>query len=275
MSSVAPTTSAEECRARSCGERARRADVASGDRRPEAHRAAPAASEHTRPGRRDCRRRACRREHEGEQGGADHAGPGHRQQVVDPGKSPELPWQPERQSCEQQCHRAGRGSHGGCSQPPTGSAIARASGTANAAKTASIATFRAIRTGGRADIGWPIAHPATASQMPAGGLISIRGLVGGRRTPATLPRANGERVRLSVVADFLSSRPRRRPGEGRGNQISIPLCTVMEIARMPSGPSRGACAQSPSECVTGWRLLRSSTPLALYPRRRLVGRVVG
>ena len=52
--------------------------------------------------------RAGQREHEGEQGGADHAGPRHREQIVDPGKAPELPWQPERQSCQQQCRRTGR-----------------------------------------------------------------------------------------------------------------------------------------------------------------------
>ena len=47
------------------------------------------------------------RQHERKQGSTKRAGPGHPEQIVDPGKSPELPRQPERQSRQQQGSRAG------------------------------------------------------------------------------------------------------------------------------------------------------------------------
>ena len=66
-------------------------------------------------------RRAGQREHEGEQGGAERAGPGHRQQVVDPGETPVLPRQPERQPRQQQGRRTGS------REPPRMQPIARRS----------------------------------------------------------------------------------------------------------------------------------------------------
>ena len=47
------------------------------------------------------------RQHERKKGSTKRAGPGHPEQIVDPGKSPELPRQPERQSRQQQGGRAG------------------------------------------------------------------------------------------------------------------------------------------------------------------------
>ena len=111
--------------------------------------------------------RACHREHEGEQGGTDHAGPRHREQVVDPGKAPELPWQPERQSCQQQCRRTR------CAEAMADAASRRTDRPPRArAEPPTPPGPHRLRCSERfARVGalpWqcPIAHPAKASQMP-------------------------------------------------------------------------------------------------------------
>ena len=93
---------------------------------------------------------AGQRKHEAEQGSAKRAGPGHTKQVIDSGKTPELPRQPERQSRQQEGRRSGH------REPPRMQPITRGirhsprKRHSESRQNPSMAIFRATRTGGPA-----------------------------------------------------------------------------------------------------------------------------
>ncbi len=123
---------------------------------------------HDREGRRG-QREAGDEQQQGEQHGADDAAAGDADQVLDPGEAPVLLRQAERQAAEQQGDGAAARNQSGCSKPPPGSAIQRATTAATAASAPSSATLVRMRKAERCEghAGHPYSPPGCGSVPPA------------------------------------------------------------------------------------------------------------